>query len=320
VVLSSVPAEVQSSVPPVVAQSLTLQNMSLMGRGATGTVYQLNAFIAVKRARLGEDEEAGHANEQRKFKFLENYSPIPYLIRCYYRTPKDTFLELAPNGSIAMLLDQYQQRDRHGTQVLKITQALDSQDLHRWMKQLCLAAAGLERIGLCHGDIRPGNMLLDANRDLRLSDLDRGMKMGEDIAVLTEPFGRLLDQEDGVGAGTYGKSGARTETFAIGSVYYTLLRGHEPYETESWGTDHFVILGEKFQKKEFPLLTNSAGDTIIRKCWNGEYQLISELLAEVAGSNRQDELASEDREWLEMQQLECKTFVQSGWVDTLERY
>jgi hypothetical protein len=83
-------------------------------------VYQLNAFIAVKRARLGEDEEADHANEQRNFKFLENYSPIPYLIRCYYRTPKDTFLELTPNGSIAMLLDQYQQRDRHGTKFLRL--------------------------------------------------------------------------------------------------------------------------------------------------------------------------------------------------------
>jgi hypothetical protein len=57
-----------------------------------------------------------------------------------------------------------------------------------------------------------GEHALDANRDLRLSDLDRGMKIGEDIAVLTEPFGRLLDQKDGVGAGTYGKAGARTET------------------------------------------------------------------------------------------------------------
>ena len=37
------------------------------------------------------------------------------------------------------------------------------------MKQLCLAAADLERIGLCHGDIRPGNMLLNANRDLFLA-------------------------------------------------------------------------------------------------------------------------------------------------------
>lgn len=58
-----------------------------------------------------------------------------------------------------------------------------------------------------------GKHALDANRDLRLSDLDRGMKMGEDIAVLSEPFGRLLDQEDGVGAGTHGKSGAWTDLF-----------------------------------------------------------------------------------------------------------
>lgn len=294
--------------------------MSLIGRGATGTVYQLNAFVAVKRARLGKDEEADHANEQRNFKFLENYSPIPYLIRCYYRTPKDTFLELVPNGSIAMLLNQCQKRERYGPQVLQITQALDMHDLHRWMKQLCLAATGLERIGLYHGDIRPGNMLLDANRDLKLSDLDRGMKIGEDVAVLTEPFGRLLDNDDGAGAGTYGKAGARTETFAIGSVYYTLLRGHEPYETEAWGRNHFVILGEKLQRKEFPLLTDSAGDTIIRKCWNGEYELVSELLAEVAGNNRQDEPASEDQEWLDIRQKECKTFIQSGWVDMLDRF
>ena len=30
-------------------------------------------------------------------------------------------------------------------------------------------------------------------------DLDREMKIGEDIAVLTEPFGRLLNKEDGSG-------------------------------------------------------------------------------------------------------------------------
>ena len=219
-----------------------------------------------------------------------------------------------------MLLNQYQKRDGHGIQVLKVSQALNRQDLHHWMTQLCLAAAGLEQIGLCHGDIRPGNMLLDANRDLKLSDLDRAVKIGEDVAALSEPFGRLLDKEDGEGAGTYGKAGARTETFAIGSVYYTLLRGHEPYETESWGINHFVILGEKFQKKEFPLLTDSAEDMIIHKCWNGEYEMISELLAEIAGTNRQDVPTSEDRESLEMRQQECKTFVQSGWIDTLDRY
>ena len=150
-----------------------LQNMSLIGRGATGTGYQLNAFIAMKRARTGEDEQADHANEQRMFQYLENCPPIPYLIRCYYWRPNDTFLEFTPNGSIAMLLNQYQERERNGIQVLKVLQTLDSQDIRRWMRQLCLAAAGLERIGLLHGDIRPGNMLLDVDWNLKLSDLDR---------------------------------------------------------------------------------------------------------------------------------------------------
>ncbi|KAF7502029.1 hypothetical protein GJ744_009008 [Endocarpon pusillum] len=296
--------------------------MSLLGRGATGTVYQLNAFIAVKRARQGEDEQADHANEQKMFQFLEKHRPISYLIRCYYQRPSDTFLELAPNGSIAMLLSQYQEREKRGTpQVLGISQLLHSQDIHRWMRQLCHAATALERIGLIHGDIRPGNMLLDVDWNLKLSDLDRGMKTGQDIAVLTEPYGRLLNaEEDGEGAGTYGTAGARTETFAIGSVYYTLLRGHEPYETESWGRNHFVTLSEKFQNKEFPPLTDSARDAIIRKCWNGEYRLVRELSAEFNDDPGHDEPVGEDAKWLETRQVECKRFIQSGLLDTLDRY
>ena len=295
--------------------------MSLIGRGATGTIYQLNDFIVVKRARVGEDEESDHANEQRMFELLEKSRPIPHLIRCYYRTPKNTFLELAPNGCFAMLLNKYQKRNiTHFHEVLQVTHTLDSQDVHRWMMQLCSAAAGLERIGLCHGDIRPGNMLLNANQNLILSDLDRSVEIGEEITVLSEPFGRLLNKEEGAGAGTYGKASALIDTFAIGSVYYTLLRGHEPYETDWWGSEHGVIVLDKFQEKEFPPLNNSAEDIIIRKCWNGEYQSVSELLAQFAGTNRRHNSTSEDREFLRMRQQECEAFVQSGFVDTLERY
>ena len=59
-----------------------------------------------------------------------------------------------------MLLNQYQERERHGIQVLKVSQALNSQDIRCWMRQLCLAVTVLERTGLIHGDIRLGNMLL----------------------------------------------------------------------------------------------------------------------------------------------------------------
>ncbi|CAD0056144.1 unnamed protein product [Aureobasidium pullulans] len=111
---------------------------------------------------------------------------------------------------MSLLLNKYQKRDeQNGWKVLEITQALDSQDIDRWMEQLCDVAATLERLGLAHNDIRPGNMLLDAERNLKLADLDR------------------------IDAGSYGKVGARTEIFAIGSVFYSLLRGYEPYETEN---------------------------------------------------------------------------------------
>ena len=292
--------------------------MGLIGRGTNGTVYQLSGSIVVKRARRGEDEEADHANEQKIFQFLENRRNIPFLIRCLYQRPGDTFLELAPNGSVAELLNQYQKRD--GMRVLNVVHALNPQQVHRWMRQLSFAAARLEDVGLTHGDIRPANMLLDSDWNLKLSDMDRAMKVGEEIAVLTEPFGRLLGKEDGEGADTYGNAGARTETFAIGSVYYTLTRGHEPYETEYWGKEHYIVLSDKIQKKEFPSLSNSASDIIISKCWNGEYHLVKDLLMEFADGTELDELADEDQEWLGLRQVECEEFIKSGFVDTLERY
>ncbi|KAL9608555.1 MAG: hypothetical protein Q9167_006616 [Letrouitia subvulpina] len=294
--------------------------MCLIGRGTTGTVYRLNTLIAVKRARVGEEEQTDHAHEQGIFDILESYPQLPYLIRSYYRRPLDTFLELAPNGNIAILLNQFQQRNREGTQVMKVWQALDTQHVFRWVRQLCCAAASLERIGLCHGDIRPGNMLLDADWNLRLCDFDRTVKIGEHLTVLTEPFGRLLDENDDGDAGTYGKATAQVDAFAIGSVYYTLLNGHEPYETEAWGKDHFVILCEKFQKKELPQLTHSSEHDIIHKCWNGAYRHISDISKQFTSGESKDAFTVKGQDCLEMRKRECEAFCRSGRIDTLDRY
>lgn len=298
-----------------------MPNMSVIGRGATGIIYQLNEFVVVKKARKGEDEHADHVNEQKVFRFLESRPRIPYLIRCMYQVPNNTFLEFASNGSLAMLLNNHQKRNGgkfESVQILEISQTPTPHDTRRWMRQLCCAAAGFEKAGLAHGDIRPGNILLDSKWNLRLNDLDRSVKIGEDLVAVSEPFGRLLNH--GKDAGTYGKASAWTENFAIGSVYYTLLRGHEPYETEYWGRDHFVIMSEKFQNEEFPPLTDSAEDSIVRKCWNGEYQSVKDLLAEFMDEVEQDDFSDEDEEWLMARRLECKEIVSSGVLDTLEGY
>lgn len=285
--------------------------MTLLGRGATGTVYKVTDTMVVKVARKGVDEQDDHANEQRMFETIQkmiegNAENISYLIECHYRTPGYTFLQFASGGDFAMLLNQYQKRDEQNRSiVLEVTQALNPQDIDRWMEQLCDVAAAFERLGLAHNDIRPGNMLLDAGRNLILTDLDRGTKVGEVIDVLNEPFGRLLNRLEGEGAGTYGKAGARTEIFAIGSVFYSLLRGYEPYEMDWWGDDHFVSLTEKLQRKEFPPLSESIEDEIIRKCWHGEYHRVKDLLDEVRRKNKST------------RKIECEKLIESGGISRL---
>lgn len=106
----------------------SVADMSLIGRGANGTVYRLNNFIAMKRARAGDEEEADHANEQRIFQLRSHHPQSPYLIRCLYQRPHDTILELAPNGSVAELLSQYQERD--GRRVVKVLRTLSLQQIH----------------------------------------------------------------------------------------------------------------------------------------------------------------------------------------------
>lgn len=81
-----------------------------------------------------------------------------------------------------------------------------------------------------------------------------------------------------------------------------------------------LFLARNSKIQSFPLLIDSATDVIISKCWNREYHSVKDLLAEFADGTELDDLAIEDHEWLELRQAECKAFIKSGCIDTLERY
>lgn len=70
--------DLKHSLQNSIAQSPTCRNESLKPR-SHGYHILIKVFVAVKRARVGEDEEPDHINELRKFIFSDKHSLILYL-------------------------------------------------------------------------------------------------------------------------------------------------------------------------------------------------------------------------------------------------
>lgn len=177
----------------------------------------------------------------------------------------------------------------------------------RWMRELTSAAAWLEAIGLAHGDIRPPNILMDAKNHVKLCDFDRAINTGEHLDAGTEPFARLLGDEGGPDRGTYGKANARTEQLALGSILYSLTRGHGPYEDQWFGRNHERVMMDKLQQQDFPHLSTSHADVIIQQCWNGVFVTIKQMgEAMLEMYDRQEEkIEVKNEAWYLQRREEC---------------
>ena len=273
----------------------------LLGMGAYGLIYKLSDLVVVKIPRRKiEDAEEEFANEQKMFKILDRKSP--YIIPCIYQTPSATFMLRAVRDL----------RDVISSKIYSYVQ----RKVVRWMGQLCGGAAFMEKQGYAHGDLRPDNLLIDQNGNLRIHDLGSSLPVGNQLPVATEPFGRLLSKEEGKGRG-YGLAGPYTENFAIGSIFYSLTRGHYPYAREEYDVP---TLMKMFQRKEFPRLSDSTEDGIISRCWNGEYGTVAELeqvFKDMEGGGEWYLFPAESEEWVTERRRECERWAAAGGVDEL---
>jgi serine/threonine protein kinase len=101
--------------------------------------------------------------------------------------------------------------------------------VQRWTRAICGAAAWLEAVGLAHGDIHPSNLLLDHDDRILLADFECVGALGDDKTTSTYPYPRLLGQDAGDACGELAVLGAETEQFAIASIVYYILYGHQVY-------------------------------------------------------------------------------------------
>ncbi|KAJ2899885.1 hypothetical protein MKZ38_002752 [Zalerion maritima] len=242
-----------------------------LSAGATCYVFQLTESIVTKygKPRDSVDDQDGR--------------------RASYATPIANFLPYLAGGSLADRLRANAEWDRWT--LLRVVRLEPRRLVERWAAQLSAADAWLETLGLVHNDLRPPNILLDRDDNLKLADFDWVEPAGRDCPGACAPWGQ-------------GQRELRQSWAADRD---------EPYE--GMGPEAVDL----FQAMRFPLLVeHDKLDTIINKCWRGRYTSVAELADETCrlpGAADMSEATALDAEYMAAQREECRRMIESGLLD-----
>ncbi|KAG5952051.1 hypothetical protein E4U57_006418 [Claviceps arundinis] len=231
------------------------------------------------------------ANEKSMHELLMKH-PHPNIVRCILCIPEGFFMERM-EGTLQTRLDQ--------------DYAPSNRTKARWITQLASALSWIEGLGFVHGDLRPVNILLTANDNIRLADFDVSVKIGQELEAGGEPFVRVNEDFE------LPQAGPISEQFALGSCIYTVRFGHLPL-SELDPPDRV----QKLIKNELPSTDDDKEfGGVTRSCWQGQYASVSaaydDIKARCDGLGYDTESFSDVSEDLiyDMPSLvaECKDFI-----------
>ena len=259
-----------------------LEQHNWVGGGLDAYIYHVTPTIVVKTVRQDRTpEEKALEHPFRKeiefFKRLKSQDRCPDIVECFLMLPDYLFLSYCSHKALAPRFYERQEREKgtgglHG-RLIRVKEYEDHALIARWIQQLASALEFVEKIGFCHNDLHASNCLLDSNFNLKLADFGRATTIGQYLEGTLPP--RAMPILAGPLEGTYGLCSARTEQFAVGTLLYFMVYGHEPYDD--------VILSaaewdRRFGNMEFPELTrNEVFDGLISACWYNVYPTMALL-------------------------------------------
>ena len=198
--------------------------IEMIGAGRMGRVYRAQNspsgdFVAVKflRKRFSQNAAAVQrfVNEATIVSRLKHSHIVP--IRG---------LGMTRRGGYFLVMDLVECGDLAN----RVSKAhVPMEDAVRWTRQACVALHHVHQQGIVHCDLKPANLLLNSDEEIRVTDF------GLARSVLGEPS---LDRIEGTAAymapeqvsECWGKIGIRTDVFGIGAVMYELLTGVPPFQ------------------------------------------------------------------------------------------
>ncbi|MCJ1412336.1 hypothetical protein MMC19_006430 [Ptychographa xylographoides] len=235
-----------------------------ISRGSAGQVFAISTNLVLKCPTLFTNPAPAQSLESKESieKIEREKSVYEVLMRCQHRNIVSAVL-CVPEGIFMQRLacDLRSRIENHAKRPIK----LEKQCL--WIKQLASAVEWLERLGYAHGDLRPANILLDAEDTIKVADFDSTVRYGEQLLVTTLPFCKLDDNYEAPLAG------ALTEQYAVGSCIYNIRNLVEPFHDLPG-----PVMVRKLINNEFPVTSHDHlfGD-IILGCWHGKYSSIQRL-------------------------------------------
>lgn len=202
---------------------------------------------------------------QTEYKILSILGQHPRIISLKRYTNEGLYLERAINGDLHDLLTN--------NPTISLLQRLT------WCRQAAEAVAYTHSKRVLHCDIRPRNLLLDKDLNLKLADF-QGKHLSDDGEVLLNGFSSepskfscprdLPDYAD-----------IKTDLFALGSTIYFIMMGHDVYpdvSDQDEGSDEEVQ--RRFRARQFPQESYGCS-TITAKCWGQEYNSAREIVQDI---------------------------------------
>jgi serine/threonine protein kinase/tetratricopeptide (TPR) repeat protein len=200
--------------------------LKMLGEGGMGTVYkakdrELDRLVALKVIR---PEYANHPETIRRFKqelILARQITHRNVIRIFDLGIADSFKFIT--------MDYVEGRDL--SKVLSDRGKFSVNEACEILRQICSGLEAAHGEGVVHRDLKPQNIMLDAQGRVFLMDfgLARSMElvgMTRTGALIGTPTYMSPEQARGE------KADVRTDIFALGVIYYELLTGKRPYKDE----------------------------------------------------------------------------------------
>lgn len=214
------------------------------------------------RANLRERSIEGLRVEEQILRVLGNH---PRIVRLIQKHPDGIVLEYVPNDSIGYYL-----RDIDPNPPL--------QQRLKWARQAAEAVAYIHSKNVLHCDISIGNLLLDADLDVKLIDF-QGRLLAPDGTV-------LLDGQSGNGAmASMPRSDPnhfdfKTDIFALGTSIYYIMTGQLPFPDLDPVMDDEEI-ERRFRVGQLPSLEEHRGGVVVWKCWQGSYESAQDVVVDL---------------------------------------